>query len=89
MGRRDPLHCRPARRRLPGARSTIRIRRPISARVPRVVVAVRRHGQLALAAPLALGRDGAVQLPSDQPAATQTAKALPAPQADDDDGSGA
>jgi hypothetical protein len=55
----------------------------------RVVVAFAATVTLALAAPLAWAATAPGKLPADQPAATQTAKALPAPQADDDDGSGA
>jgi len=57
--------------------------------VPRVVVAFAATVTLALAAPLAWAATAPGKLSADQPVATQTAKALPAPQADDDDGSGA
>jgi hypothetical protein len=57
--------------------------------VPRVVAAFACTVTLALAAPLAWAATAPGKLPADQPTATQTAKAVPAPQADDDDGSGA
>ncbi len=57
--------------------------------LPRVVVAFAATVTLALAAPLAWAATAPGKLPADQPAATQTAKALPPPQADDDDGGGA
>ena len=57
--------------------------------VPRVVGALAAAVTLALAAPLAWAATAPGRLPADQPAATQTGKALPAPPADDDDDGGA
>jgi hypothetical protein len=54
--------------------------------VPRVVAALAATVTLALAAPLAWAATAPGKLPADQPAATTSAKAGPAAQADDDDG---
>jgi hypothetical protein len=54
--------------------------------VPRVVTALAATVTLALAAPLAWAATAPGKLPADQPAAMTSAKAVPAPQADDDGG---
>jgi hypothetical protein len=54
--------------------------------VPRAVGALAAAIALALAAPVAWAAAGPDRPPADQPAATATGKAAPAPAADDDDG---
>jgi hypothetical protein len=79
----------PTDRRLAGAfLALVDDRRPPTDQrsVPRVVAALAATVTLALAAPLAWAATAPGKLPADQPAATTTAKAVPAPQADDDGG---